>query len=475
MPGTIDSILSDHCRLDRDRPILAGVSGGPDSLCLLSSLYESGWKVIAAHFNHMLRLEAEEEAAAVEALSSRLGIPFAGGKGDVREYSADEKLSLETAARALRYRFLFAQAHRYQAQAVAVGHTADDQVETVLMHFLRGAGLNGLKGMPYCTTLQEYDAEIPVVRPLLDLWRSETVAYCAAHDLQVHYDLSNDSLDFLRNRVRHELIPALETYNPRFREALWRTSRTLAADQELLNAALEPLWQQALLRQAGQYISLNLNLLSGQPPGAQMHLLRRAVQCLIPGHDIGYSDLQRAVAFLADPGNDRADFTGGLFLLCEVDVLYVASSGSSLPTDQWPQMPEEAGSQAFESPFSAGLASGWRFLAESCALEDLGGDRRWEDAGPLEAWLDLQSLPGSLELRVRRAGDRFEPLGMAGHSQKLSDFFVNAKLPARARERWPLVCAGDEVLWVPGYRPAHLHRVQPRTTQVLHLRVLPPE
>src|SRR5512135_2592555 len=157
MLDKIEAILRDVCKLDKDKPILAGVSGGPDSLCLLSALHEAGWHVVAAHFNHMLRPEADEEAAAVEAIARKMGVPFAGGRGDVREHAAKEKMSIETAARELRYAFLFKQARRNEAQAVAVGHTADDQVETVLMHFVRGTGLNGLKGMEYRSSLFDPD------------------------------------------------------------------------------------------------------------------------------------------------------------------------------------------------------------------------------------------------------------------------------------------------------------------------------
>jgi tRNA(Ile)-lysidine synthase len=206
-----ESILREECKLDKDQPILVGVSGGPDSLCLLSRLHEAGWRVIAAHFNHHLRTEAAEEAAAVEELAARMQVAFVGGAADVRQYAAERKLSIEAAARDLRYRFLFEQARRDAAQAVAVGHTADDQVETVLMHFLRGAGLNGLKGMQYRSFLREYDVALPLVRPLLDMWRADTAAYCVEHGLSPHYDASNESTDFLRNRLRNELIPLLET------------------------------------------------------------------------------------------------------------------------------------------------------------------------------------------------------------------------------------------------------------------------
>lgn len=134
----LETILRVQCRLDPARPVLAGVSGGPDSLCLLDILHSAGYQVIVAHFNHQLRPEAAEEAESVEARAHALGLPFVSDTADVHAHAEAHGLSLEEAARMLRYQFLFATARQTQAQAVAVGHTADDQVETVLTHFLRG-------------------------------------------------------------------------------------------------------------------------------------------------------------------------------------------------------------------------------------------------------------------------------------------------------------------------------------------------
>ena len=234
MLENIESILRDQCRLDKSKPIIVGVSGGPDSLCLMEILRRAGYRIIVAHFNHKLREAADSEANAVEQTSARLMIPSVIESADVGIYAAANGLSVEEAARNLRYRFLFTQAHRLKAQAVAVGHTADDQVETVLMHLIRGTGLAGLKGMWYRTILPIFDADIPIVRPLLDAWREETVAYCAVNGLRPHYDPSNDLLNFLRNRLRNILIPTLETYNPKFRESVWRTVQSLNSDYAIL-------------------------------------------------------------------------------------------------------------------------------------------------------------------------------------------------------------------------------------------------
>ena len=246
----MDSILHEQCRLDPARPLVVAVSGGPDSLCLMDILRQAGYHIIVAHFNHKLREESDLEANTVEKMAARLGLPSVIESGDVRAFAKEKKLSIEDAARTLRYRFLFTLARERAAQAVAVGHTADDQVETVLMHFLRGAGLNGLKGMTYRTVLSVFDVEIPLVRPLLDVWREETIVYCAGQGLRPHYDTSNNSLNFLRNRVRHLLIPSLETYNPKFREAAWRTAQSLTADYEILTQSVDAAWTRAVVSES---------------------------------------------------------------------------------------------------------------------------------------------------------------------------------------------------------------------------------
>ncbi|MFT3892449.1 MAG: tRNA lysidine(34) synthetase TilS [Anaerolineales bacterium] len=210
MLDTVETILQEQCGLTKDRPIVVGVSGGPDSLCLMGVLRNAGYRLIIAHFNHKLRPDSDADANVVEQTAARLNIVSVIENGDVRGFADSEKISIEEAARTLRYRFLMEQARRFRAQAVAVGHTADDQVETVLMHFLRGAGLAGLKGMTHCTVIKTFDPEVPIVRPLLDVWREETVVYCAANGLRPRHDPSNASLDFFRNRMRHLLIPALE-------------------------------------------------------------------------------------------------------------------------------------------------------------------------------------------------------------------------------------------------------------------------
>ena len=472
MLENIPSILREQCGLNPERPIVVGISGGPDSLCLMSVLREAGYRVIVAHFNHKLRPDADADANVVEQTAARLNLVSVIESGDVRLYAEEKKLSIEEAARNMRYLFLMEQAHRFEAQAVAVGHTADDQVETVLMHFIRGAGLAGLKGMSYRTIIQTFDPEIPIVRPLLDTWREETVVYCASNGFRPRHDPSNASLDFFRNRLRHLLIPTLESYNPRFREVIWRTSRSLAGDHEVLANVVEEAWSVCVVQEHADFVTFEAAALAQQPIGLQRHLVRRAMEWVHPGDsDVSYAVLERASNFISAPEERhriRMDLTGGVYLLREGLFLYVATGNMTLPIERWPQMPEASSTIPLKIPCQISLSGEWKLSCERWNRASLAMEQALSNDDPFQAWVDAHGIDDALELRVRQDGDRFQPLGMDGHEMKISDFFINVKLPQRARERWPLLCMGEKVIWVPGYRPAHPFRLTESTRQVLY-------
>lgn len=470
MLENIETILQEQCGLNKEQPIIAGVSGGPDSLCLLGVLRAEGYRVVVAHFNHKLRPDSDADANVVEQTSGRLNLASVVESGDVRAFAETRKLSIEDAARILRYRFLMDQAHRFNAQAIAVGHTADDQVETVLMHFIRGAGLDGLKGMGYRTIINMFDPEIPIVRPLLNTWREETVVYCAVNGFRPRYDPSNASIDFLRNRLRHLLIPMLETYNPRFREAVWRTSVSLAGDYEVLVSTLDEAWASCVSQETVDYIAFESTKLTQRPVGLQRNLIRRAMERLHPEDmEINFTTLERVTRFINTSSHRaRMDLAGGIHLLREGQLIYVIAGDATLPIERWPQMPDESRTITLNIPGSVSLSGGWKLNCERWDRASLALDQAISNDDPYQVWLDANGIADSLELRVRQDGDRFEPLGMDGHEMKISDFFINAKLPQRARDRWPLLCMGEKVIWVPGYRPAHPCRITEATRQALY-------
>jgi tRNA(Ile)-lysidine synthase len=449
-------------------PIIVAVSGGADSLCLLGALHEQGYPLIVAHFDHQLRPDSVDDAKFVEEIAAQYQLPFVMGIADVNAYAKEYKQTIEEAARNCRYAFFFTQARIHKAQAVAVGHTADDQVETVLMHFLRGAGLNGLKGILPSTILLHFDAEIPLVRPILNLRRADTEAWCAEHDLVPREDPTNAETDYFRNKLRHNLIPELENYNPRFRESVIRTSQALQGDHALLDEFLNQTWQQVVNAESPTYISFLLSTFSSLSPALIRNLIRHGMEKLLSGQaDISFVMLERAVDFIVDANaSARVDLLSGFFLLKEDDVLYLTADEKHLPVGDFPQMRDEIASAVLlphsDEEIRVDLGDGWLLTASN-----LETGQAAYNADPFQVTFDADALVGALSLRGRRPGDRFSPLGMGNQSVKLTDFFINMKVPRRAREKYPLLCDENGVTWVPGYRMAQRVRVTDATTHVI--------
>jgi tRNA(Ile)-lysidine synthase len=466
----IDHALREVCGLDPQAPLLVGVSGGPDSLCLMDILHRLGWKLVVAHFDHGLRPESGQEAGFVGAEAAKRGLDFVPGKMDVGAFARSERISVEEAARVGRYRFLFAQANLWGAQAVAVAHSADDQVETVLMHLLRGTGLTGLKGMAFRTIVTGWDPAMPLVRPFLDTWREEILGYCADRSLTPVMDASNLDTTYFRNRLRHELIPILEGYNPQIKAALWRTAHSLEGDFQDLESSLEEVFPSISCGEGKDYVRLDFAGLRNLSEGAQRRVLRKTAGKLRPGlQDIDSATVERALAFIKHPTlSKQMDWISSLYLMQEGEHFLMLEQGACPPQEDWPQI-EEGCSLALDLPGQVKVGDGWRLES---ALVRAGDKAQINDCSRDEAFLDADLLTLPLEVRPRMAGDRFKPLGMDGHSIKLSDFFINFHLPRRARQGWPLVCSGPEIAWVPRYRSGHSFRIGEKTRLLVHLRLL---
>ena len=461
--------LGSKCRIDFTKPVLLGVSGGADSLCLLDALRRLGLEVIVAHFNHQLRPQAKSEQALVAHESARRGLRFVSAVGDVRAYAAEHSLSIEQAARSLRYRFLFAEAERAAAQAVVTAHHADDQVETLLLHLLRGSGLDGLQGMAAYALPNPWSEVIPLVRPLLGIPKSELLAYCQTQNLQPVEDESNADPAYLRNRLRHELLPALEAAAPGLRPALLRLAELAQADVAVLEQQVDEIWKSCLRSTGEGYLEFDLPALAGQPLALQRRLLRRFMSHLRPGlADVDFQAVERAVAFLRGEFK-QTDLVGGLYLRSEGQSAWLARWEAPLPGDHWPQWSGEV--LFFSPPYQVTLGAGWQLSAELLPVSAELWEQVRQNANPYQAWLDAEQAGARLWLRTRRPGDRFQPLGLGGQRQKLSDLMINVRLPVRARNHWPMVGSGAEILWAPGLALAHPARLTETSELACHLNL----
>jgi len=268
-------------------PVVVAVSGGPDSLCLADAILAQadalGLTPAVAHLDHGLRGEAgRADAEFTRAFASARGAPFFGEQADVAGLATATRASIEVAARRARYDFLARTAHAFGASLIAVAHHADDQAETVLMRLIRGAGLTGLRGMQPLSP-HPFAPGVYLIRPLLQVTRAEVLAYCQARQLHPRLDETNETADYLRNRVRRELLPLLEQYNPGIRAVLARLADTAAADLEIIEYAAEQALSQTLWRAAPrdpQRLTFDRRAWQALPAGLQRATLRRAVQRL---------------------------------------------------------------------------------------------------------------------------------------------------------------------------------------------------
>jgi len=450
--------LNQKCQIDKTKPVLVGVSGGFDSICLLDLFNRSEYPIIVAHFNHGIRPEAKQDAQFVEQVAGSYGIPYVHGEESVPDYAQAYQISIEEAARITRYRFLFEQAEKFDCQAVAVAHNADDQVETVLMHLLRGAGLDGLKGMAAHMLPNSWSDTIPLIRPLLRVWRDDIEQYCKEHGLSAILDQTNLDTRLFRNRLRHELIPELETYIPGVRSRLWQMAELLQVDYQALEKIISQMWSEVMTRSGKGYIAFWLPTFQTKALGFKRRLVRKALKVLKPdSRDVDYAIIARVLDFIANPSQSgQVDIGMGLRALLTGDQLLLATWEVELVDDGWLQF---KGETTFQIPGKLCLENGWILKVDLVDDPEDAEKEARQNTNPYHAWMELEQDQTHLFVRNRKPGDVFKPLGMGGNKMKLSDFMINLKIPQTARAHWPLVCVGDEIAWVPGYRLAHPFRL----------------
>ncbi len=463
-------------------PIVVGVSGGADSVALLHVLLqlegEWGIRVRAAHLNHRIRgAEADADQAFVERLAEQWGVPLIVGSADVPALARERKLVIEEAARQARYTFLLRAARQVGARAVAVAHHADDQAETVLMHFLRGAGLAGMRGILPVSDLTRLRMGAPdellrgepvlLIRPLLEVSKADILAYCQDNSLEFRFDRSNLDQTYYRNRLRHELLPILESYNPNIRQVLQRAAAVAADDYALLAHELRKAWARVRTAEGDGWIEFDLKRWRRLHPSLQRGVLREAIRRLRQGlRNINYIHVENALGVLTRTDTGSATLPQGLVAVARYGRFYVADEVAPPP----PPVPQLAGKPLpVPVPGRLDLPDG-RWVLETQALAAAPEEAR-HNPDPWQAWLDLGAIGENLALRPRRPGEAFAPLGMGGRLKRLSEFMINAKVPREWRANWPLLCNESGILWVAGLRVDERAAITEATRRVLWVRL----
>jgi len=493
----VKNFIQTHGLISRGDSVLAAVSGGPDSVALLNALAslssELGFRLSAAHLNHGLRPEAPEEERFVLAACERLGLECAVGRADARSFASESGCSLEEAARELRHEFLAEQAEGgagdrgtgHRKARVALGHTLDDQAETVMMRLIRGAGVRGLSAMRPVSERGASRGSAPgalFIRPLLSSTRQEVLEFLRSGDIAYVEDASNLDQTFLRNRVRHELLALLkERYNPAIVEVLGSQAELLNHADDYLTLAARRAYEECVSAESAERIELELAHLRAYHVCIQGYVLREAFFRLCGTlKDVAFSHIA-SLSKLASAGKsgDWVDLPHGAAATLEGTKL-VLGRKAALRSDEARQrefsVQHEPGSRTWLPELPLGVES--RLLKKEDLKEGTGaatnhaaaGGPGTDSGGPAsEVFFDLGALSLPLVLRSLRPGDRISPFGMQG-SKKVQDLLVDMKVPRHARRNLAALCDGSGMLWLIGVRRGSAAPVKDSTELVLAVR-----
>ena len=447
--------------------LLVGVSGGADSLALLHLLWQrlGAERLVVAHLNHGLRLEADDDVRFVMDTAVSWHIPFITEKKDVTEAADAWQLSLEAAGRWARYEFFARQAARVGATAVAVAHHADDQAETILLHLLRGSGSAGLRGMVPVSQVPGAE-KLPLLRPFLRIHRDEIEAYCARHGLNPRQDSSNDDVQFTRNRIRHELLPLLKTYNPQISARLQQLAIITADDYAAQQATVNQIWAKLVSRQGDGWLMLDRHLFVKLPVAWQRLVLRQVVERLRPYHsEISFQTIEQARSLiLKKQSGTAASLPGGLLMqVAAAEIVFGDAAANRQAAD--PQLDWEKPVQ-LSVPGQVDLANGWQIAAEFQPDITLETVRQNDD--PRRVFVALEK-DEPLWLRPSLPDERFQPLGMGGHSQAIQDLLSDRKVERVKRPLWPVVATNDHPVWIVGLHLDERSRVTSQSLRVVQL------
>lgn len=435
--------------------VLVAVSGGVDSTALLHLLYSQkellGISLHVAHLNHMLRKgEAELDAKFVESMAQKLGIPVTVEAVDVNKLADERKMSIEEAAREARYGFFEKLVEKIGAQKIAVGHTADDNVETFLMRLLRGTGLRGLCGIP--------PKRGKIVRPLIKIWRRELEEYVGGLKLVPRRDHTNYESKYLRNSVRLKLLPQLKIYNLNIKEIILQTIFLLTEDYFYLEDQAEEVLDKILISQTEEEIKLDLNKFRSINPTIQKYVLRLAIE-RIKGDvkQLTFGHISSILEKIYSTEKWELHLPGTLFVSGGRENLVFSLEKPTL----------------FDS-FS------YRYLLPipgEVEIQELGKRVRSsfvekvDKENNRDAFVDYDILGKEVVVRSKSPGDRFCPLGMKG-SKKLQDFFIDEKVPLEERNKIPIVESGGKIIWVAGMRIDDQAKVTNKTKKIVKFELL---
>jgi tRNA(Ile)-lysidine synthase len=472
---TVKQAITRYKMFEPKDSVLVGVSGGPDSIALLYSLLALSHTfpitIGVAHFNHTLRgKDSDRDAAFVADIAKKLALPFYEKKRDTLAFKRKEKLSLEEAARHLRYDFLLNTAKEYKFDKIALGHNLEDNAELILMYLFRGSGLSGVSGIPAVR-----DAKI--VRPLILSSRPHILDFIAQEGLKHVTDSSNADRRYLRNRVRHDLIPMLkESYNPNIADTLVRFGSILESEDKWIEKILDPVFEKAVCAKQADMLTLSTLELGVIHIAAQRRIIRRAIKHVKGDlRRITFTHVDSVINLQKSPtGFGTLDLPDRIMIMLKNKTLIISREKQTLRSI--------TGRNGKPEPISFKYTLFKKeFKPITLTIKETGVTLRFsrKSIGSLSnishsdkhmAFMDMDKLTLPLVIRNSYSGDRYTPLGMTG-TVKISKFFINRKVPRVQRSKCPILLSKDRIILVAGHEIDDSVKVTPSTKNVIKVEL----
>ena len=469
---TVEKTITIYGMLKPKDSVVIGVSGGPDSVALLHILFliapRLSLKLGVAHLNHSLRHnDSDKDEQFVEVLAKKYDLPCYTHKKDVRNFQIENKLSLEQAARGVRYAFLNDIANAMQYNKIAVGHHSDDNAELILMNLFRGSGTQGLSGIPPVRDQK-------IIRPLIELSRTEIIDFLSQNKLEYVSDVSNTDTKYLRNRVRHELIPLLKTtYNPKISETLNRLSSIIRSEEEWIDDVVRPFYEKSVLDVRENCIVLSVSKLNRYHPALKRRIIRMTIENIKGDlRRIRFVNINSVIGLLEKKSvYGKLDLPDRIRIQKDQDTLFMVKGKHML---------REVGKKySHSNPFTFEYQIE---KLESVFIREIGAHIKFTEipmkkvpdyryTGQHTSFFDKDTLSFPMVIRNFQPGDAFKPLG-AGGRQKLKKFFIDKKVPRNERIKCPILLSRGKIIWVVGHRIDDSVKVMPSTRNILKVELL---
>ncbi|MFD3155551.1 tRNA lysidine(34) synthetase TilS [Haloimpatiens sp. FM7330] len=437
--------------------VIVAVSGGPDSMCLLHMLYniknQLDISIVVAHLNHCLRgKDADEDEKCVEKFCEKVGVKFFSKRVDVNKLANDKNISCELAGREARYQFFHEVKDKTKAQKIAVAHNANDKAETVIMRIIRGTGLDGLSGIKPIR-------DNVIVRPIINLTRQEIEEYCKQNNIDTRIDKTNLENIYSRNKIRLELIPYIEkNFNKDIINTINRFSEIVSKDNEYLEKLANDKYEMYCNFKNGKII-INKQIFYEDEA-----ILTRVVRiCLlkIKGnlYNLEKKHIYDILKIQKHSTGKKINLPGNLIVTNNYGDIYIYNK-QDMNFDSNEQVRINLNSKQYINNLSINI---------NTCIEENNINIKYESNEYIK-YFDFEKIQGDILLRFRRKGDRFTPLGMKG-SKKLKDLFMDLKIPKDERDRIPLICFGNNIGWVVGYRISEKYKIDRNTRKILKIHI----